>query len=40
MVSKLQSDVVVIGGVAAGPKAAAALARRCPDKTITLFERG
>ncbi len=34
------SDVVVIGGVAAGTKAAATLARRKPEWHITLFERG
>ncbi|MEJ2720584.1 MAG: FAD-dependent oxidoreductase [bacterium] len=34
-----RSDVVVIGGVAAGPKAAATLARRRPSAAITLFQR-
>ena len=34
-----RSDVVVIGGIAAGTKAAATLARRMPDMTITLFQR-
>ncbi|UCH84891.1 MAG: FAD-dependent oxidoreductase, partial [Candidatus Latescibacterota bacterium] len=33
------SDVVVIGGVAAGPKTAATLARRRPGVRITLFQR-
>ena len=32
--------MVVVGGVAAGPKAAATLARRRPDWKITLFEKG
>jgi NADPH-dependent 2,4-dienoyl-CoA reductase/sulfur reductase-like enzyme/rhodanese-related sulfurtransferase len=40
MTDKDRSDVVIIGGVAAGPKAAAALARRMPDLKITLFEKG
>ncbi|MFH1300793.1 MAG: FAD-dependent oxidoreductase, partial [Planctomycetota bacterium] len=34
-----RSDYVVIGGVAAGPKAAATLARRLPGTSITLFHR-
>jgi NADPH-dependent 2,4-dienoyl-CoA reductase/sulfur reductase-like enzyme/rhodanese-related sulfurtransferase len=34
-----KSDFVVIGGVAAGPKAAATLVRRLPDATITLFQK-
>ncbi len=34
-----KSDIVVVGGVAAGPKAAATLARRRPDWKITLFEK-
>ena len=34
-----RSDVVVIGGIAAGTKAAATLARRRPEMTITLFQR-
>ncbi|UCG52894.1 MAG: FAD-dependent oxidoreductase [Candidatus Latescibacterota bacterium] len=34
-----RSDVVVIGGVAAGPKAAATLARRQPEAIITLFHK-
>ena len=33
-------DIVVIGGVAAGPKTAATLARRMPRAKITLFEKG
>jgi NADPH-dependent 2,4-dienoyl-CoA reductase/sulfur reductase-like enzyme/rhodanese-related sulfurtransferase len=33
------SDFVIIGGVAAGPKTAATLARRLPDAKITLFQR-
>lgn len=37
MVNK--SEVVVIGGVAAGPKAAATLARRKPELKITLFQK-
>ena len=34
-----RSDVVIIGGVACGPKTAATLARRLPDLKITLFQR-
>ena len=34
-----KSDFVVIGGVAAGPKTAAVLARRLPDAKITLFQK-
>ena len=34
-----KSDFVVIGGVAAGPKTAATLARRLPGATITLFQK-
>jgi NADPH-dependent 2,4-dienoyl-CoA reductase/sulfur reductase-like enzyme len=34
-----KSDVVIIGGVAAGPKTAATLARRLPEATITLFQK-
>ncbi len=34
-----RSDVVIIGGVAAGPKAAATLARRRPEACITLFQK-
>jgi len=34
------SHVVIVGGVAAGTKTAATLARRRPDWAITLFERG
>ncbi|MBN2226192.1 MAG: FAD-dependent oxidoreductase [candidate division Zixibacteria bacterium] len=33
------SDCVIIGGVAAGPKCAATLARRRPGATITLFQK-
>jgi len=33
------SDFVIIGGVAAGPKTAATLARRLPKATITLFQK-
>ncbi|MCK5619192.1 MAG: FAD-dependent oxidoreductase [Candidatus Krumholzibacteria bacterium] len=34
-----KSDFVIIGGVAAGPKTAATLARRVPNASITLFQR-
>jgi len=34
-----KSDFVIVGGVAAGPKTAATLARRLPDTHITLFQR-
>lgn len=34
-----QSDFVIIGGVACGPKTAAALARRLPEASITLFQK-
>jgi len=34
------SDFVVVGGVAAGPKTAATLARRLPRASITLFQKG
>jgi NADPH-dependent 2,4-dienoyl-CoA reductase/sulfur reductase-like enzyme/rhodanese-related sulfurtransferase len=34
-----KSDFVIIGGVAAGPKTAATLARRLPNAGITLFQR-
>ncbi len=33
------SDFVIIGGVAAGPKTAATLARRMPNATITVFQK-
>ena len=35
-----EHDVVIVGGVACGPKTAATLARRRPDLQITLFEKG
>ncbi|MEW5701770.1 MAG: FAD-dependent oxidoreductase [Candidatus Zixiibacteriota bacterium] len=34
-----QSDFVIVGGVAAGPKTAATLMRRLPGATVTLFQR-
>ncbi len=34
-----RSDIVIIGGVAAGPKTAATLARRLPTASITLFQK-
>ena len=34
-----KSDYVIVGGVAAGPKTAATLARRMPDAKITLFQK-
>ena len=34
-----KSDVVVIGGVACGPKVAATLARRLPEAKVTLFQK-
>ncbi|MEW5925534.1 MAG: FAD-dependent oxidoreductase, partial [Candidatus Zixiibacteriota bacterium] len=40
MTELYKSDIVVIGGVAAGPKTAATLARRLPNARITLFEKG
>ena len=33
------SDFVIIGGVAAGPKTAATLARRLPEASITLYQK-
>ncbi len=39
MTDKNFSDVVIIGGVACGPKTAATLARRRPDLTITVFQK-
>ncbi|MCP4580859.1 MAG: FAD-dependent oxidoreductase [candidate division Zixibacteria bacterium] len=34
-----KSDFVIIGGVAAGPKTAAVLARRLPEAIITVYQR-
>jgi NADPH-dependent 2,4-dienoyl-CoA reductase/sulfur reductase-like enzyme/rhodanese-related sulfurtransferase len=34
-----KSDVVIIGGVACGPKTAAVLARRMPEAKVTLFQK-
>ena len=34
-----RSDFVIIGGVAAGPKTAAVLARRLPEAKITVFQK-
>jgi len=34
-----KSDIVIVGGKAAGPKTAATLARRLPDAKITLFQK-
>ncbi len=39
MTDKDFSDVVIVGGVACGPKTAATLARRRPDLTITVFQK-
>lgn len=36
---KTNPEVVIIGGVACGPKAAATLARRLPDARITVYQR-
>ena len=36
---KKRSDVVIIGGVAAGPKTAATLARRNGELAITVFQK-
>jgi len=35
----IKSDIVIIGGVAVGPKTAATLARRNPDLKMTLLEK-
>lgn len=35
-----QLRVVVIGGVTAGPKAAARIIRQCPDADVTIVDRG
>lgn len=32
--------VVIIGGVAAGPKVASKVIRRCQDAEVTVVERG
>ncbi len=34
------SDVVIVGGVAAGPKTAATVKRRLPDASVTLYQKG
>ena len=34
-----KSDIVIVGGVACGPKAAAAVMRRLPNATVTLFQK-
>ncbi|RKX23802.1 MAG: pyridine nucleotide-disulfide oxidoreductase, partial [Candidatus Zixiibacteriota bacterium] len=34
-----KSDIVIVGGVAAGPKTAATLVRRNPDVKVTLFQK-
>ncbi|MBN1531825.1 MAG: FAD-dependent oxidoreductase [Spirochaetes bacterium] len=39
MIERKGSDVVIIGGVAAGPKAGAVLGRRLPGATVALFQR-
>jgi NADPH-dependent 2,4-dienoyl-CoA reductase/sulfur reductase-like enzyme/rhodanese-related sulfurtransferase len=39
MIARTSSDVVIIGGVAAGPKTGAVLARRAPALSIVLFQR-
>ncbi len=39
MIERTSSDVIIIGGVAAGPKTGAALARRAPNLSIVLFQR-
>ncbi|MFC1475951.1 FAD-dependent oxidoreductase [Candidatus Zixiibacteriota bacterium] len=39
MSSNDYSDFVIVGGVAAGPKTAATLARRLPRASITLFQK-
>ncbi|HSV96566.1 MAG TPA: FAD-dependent oxidoreductase [Spirochaetota bacterium] len=39
MIERTSSDVVIIGGVAAGPKTGAVLARRSPALNIVLFQR-
>ncbi len=39
MENNSSSDFVIIGGVAAGPKTAATLARRLPQASITLFQK-
>ncbi len=39
MTNNGHSDIVIIGGVAAGPKTAATLARRNPRLSITLFQK-
>ena len=39
MTDKLFSDVVIVGGVACGPKTAATLARRNSELTITVFQK-
>ena len=37
--NKISSDIVIIGGVAAGPKTAAVLARRLAGKKVTLYQK-
>ncbi len=39
MIERSTSDVVIIGGVAAGPKTGTVLARRSPGLNIVLFQR-
>ncbi len=39
MIARDRSDVVIVGGVAAGPKTGAVLARRNPSLSIVLFQK-
>ena len=36
----MSKNIIIVGGVAAGPKVAAKIMRNCPDDKVTVIERG
>lgn len=39
-VKKMSKKIIIVGGVAAGPKVAAKIMRNCPEDSVTVIERG